>query len=405
MSQSLLINPTAMEAGLEAAFVARIRASDDQRAAFMRFVETGLPHRRMEGWRWSDFRAAAAKAGKPEARPDVHPFADVETIEIRLTDSGYEIDGNARGFEASESEPMVSDQLAPKHPIAALNEAMAPRALNIQVSSGAAIEKPILIRDQRTEASSFAQLQLAIGAGARATLIQSLESGGALQSLVCAMSIEPGARLEHYLLDSFAGDGLRHVLNAVTVQEKGVYHSTSLTTGGRLSRVETHLTYAAAHGEATINSAALLADDRHADFTTNVTHEAESCVTRQVHKGVARDRGRAVFQGKFLVNRPAQKTDAQMTANALLLSDTAEANHKPELEIYADDVECAHGSTAGALDDEALFYMRQRGLDEETARSLLIEAFVAEAFDGVTNDGVAEVFHKTVAQWLAEARV
>jgi len=404
VSHSLLINPTALEAGIEAQFVSRIRASEAQRKAFMRFVETGLPHRRVEGWRWSDFRAAAAIASKLEKHTGINPFADIEAIEIQLTDDGYVVDGAVKGVETLECDPFSSEIVASHHPIAALNEAMTQRALNIRISTGAVILKPILIRDLRTAASSFAQIKLDVGPGARVSVAQSLESSSDLQSLVCTISVEPSAKVEHFLLGGLDGDGLTHLLNAVTVQERGAYHSTSLSTGGRLARMETHLTYGGVHAEATINSAALLSGDRHADFTTNVIHNAESCVTRQIHKGVARDRGRAVFQGKFLVNRPAQKTDAQMTANALLLSDTAEANHKPELEIYADDVECAHGSTAGALNEEALFYMRQRGLDEATARGLLIEAFVAEAFDAVEHGGVAEVFRKSVAAWLAKVR-
>ena len=118
---------------------------------------------------------------------------------------------------------------------------------------------------------------------------------------------------------------------------------------------------------------------------------------------MARDRGRNIFQGKFHVERSAQKTDARMTANALLLSDGAEANHKPELEIYADDVECAHGSTSGALDADALFYLRQRGLDEDAARALLIEAFLGEVIDGIDVDGVRDVFRARVNSWLEGA--
>jgi len=129
-------------------------------------------------------------------------------------------------------------------------------------------------------------------------------------------------------------------------------------------------------------------------------HKAPHCRTRQLHKGAARDHGRNVFQGKFEVEREAQKTDAKMTANALLLSDMAEANHKPELEIYADDVECAHGSTCGALDEDALFYLRQRGLDETAARALLVEAFVGEVIDGMDDDRLGDIFCTKVADWL-----
>ena len=173
-----------------------------------------------------------------------------------------------------------------------------------------------------------------------------------------------------------------------------------MSLGAKLSRNETHLQFNGTGAHASLNSAALLSGARHSDFTTNVRHRAESCQARQIHKGVARDSARNVFQGKFHVDRAAQKTDAQMTANALLLSDRAEANHKPELEIYADDVECAHGSTAGALDEDALFYLRQRGLSEETARGLLIEAFIGEVIDGVEDEKLRFVLQSRVHQWL-----
>ncbi|HNS87870.1 MAG TPA: SufD family Fe-S cluster assembly protein, partial [Parvularculaceae bacterium] len=142
---------------------------------------------------------------------------------------------------------------------------------------------------------------------------------------------------------------------------------------------------------------------RHNDFTSAIGFLAEGCETRQTHKGVVRDKGRNVFQGKFQVDRAGQKTDARMNADALLLSDTAETNHKPELEIYADDVQCAHGATSGALDERALFYMRQRGLSEREARAMLIEAFIGSTFDNVAHPGVGEALRHRVGKWLEGA--
>ena len=142
-----------------------------------------------------------------------------------------------------------------------------------------------------------------------------------------------------------------------------------------------------------------LAAARHADATSLISFNATGCETRQLHRAAIRDRARGVFQGKFLVARGSQKTDAEMNAGALLLADTAEANHKPELEIYADDVKCAHGSTAGALDAEAIFYMRQRGLSEHAARALLVEAFLGEVFDGLPA-GIEHILRGQLSRWL-----
>ena len=192
-------------------------------------------------------------------------------------------------------------------------------------------------------------------------------------------------------------------LFAASLGAGAAFHQAALLLGGKLVRMETRLALEGAGASADFKSASILSGARHADLTTHIAHQSTGCVTRQIHKSALRDRARGVFQGKFLVARGAQKIDAEMQAKALLLSDTAEANHKPELEIYADDVQCAHGSTAGAIDEEALFYMRQRGLDEHQARALLIEAFLADVFDGAERINIAEVMRQRMHAWLEKA--
>ncbi|MCK5746938.1 MAG: SufD family Fe-S cluster assembly protein, partial [Oricola sp.] len=216
------------------------------------------------------------------------------------------------------------------------------------------------------------------------------------------MSLGEGATLDRAVLQESGPQSVTHAFFGVLVSRGAHLKQTGLSTGGRLCR---HETFALVPNEAAtvdIASASLVSGERHADFTSLVRFAGEGTTARQLHKGVARDRARNVFQGKFHVLREAQKTDAKMTANALLLSDGAEANHKPELEIYADDVECAHGSTVGALDDDALFYLRQRGLSEQQARALLVQAFVGEAMESIEDDAARAVFAARVNGWLEE---
>ena len=399
MSQSLLINPTALEASLEAQFVARIRANNEQRDAFMKFVETGLPHRRMEGWRWSDFRAAVRDAAPEQESSGATPFDDANAIMVRLTDEGWIAPEGVDGLSLKLGEPIAPSSALADHPIVSLNAALCEQSAQLVIANGAVIASPILLFDERGGASSAAQAEITVGAGARVTILQALTGAAAFRTATLSIKIAADAAVQHYLLSPRSA-GVSHLLIDAVLGEKAAFKAVGLSTGGKLARIETHLTYDGPNAEAVLNSAALLSDEAHADFTTLVRHNAPGCVTRQVHKGVSRDRGQAVFQGKFLVHRAAQKTDAQMTANALLLSGTAEANHKPELEIYADDVECAHGSTAGSLDEEALFYMRQRGLSEEAARALLIEAFVGEVFDAIDDVHIASTFRRAVSDWL-----
>ena len=144
-----------------------------------------------------------------------------------------------------------------------------------------------------------------------------------------------------------------------------------------------------------------MADRRHADLTTAVNHAGTDGTTDQLVKGVVADQGRGVFQGRITVSPGADRTDARMGHHALLLSDRAEVNAKPELLIFADDVACAHGNTVGALDEDALFYAQQRGIPEAEARAMLTEAFIGEVIDRIVHEGAREV----ARAWAAHRRV
>jgi Fe-S cluster assembly protein SufD len=147
----------------------------------------------------------------------------------------------------------------------------------------------------------------------------------------------------------------------------------------------------------------LLKGTQHGDTTLVVDHAVPGCTSREVFRAVVDDRAHSVFQGRIIVRPDAQKTDGKMMTRALLLSDEAEADNKPELEIFADDVTCGHGATAGALDDSLLFYLRARGLAEKEAQALLIQAFVGEAIEAIPDDGLREAAMAAAERWL-EAR-
>ncbi|MEO1135719.1 MAG: Fe-S cluster assembly protein SufD [Pseudomonadota bacterium] len=411
MSASLIQNASAFDAGIEAAFVARSAPNEAQAAAFDRFSKMRLPNRRLEGWRWSDFSAALRAAEFEDATGDVaiapSAFADLEPLEIQIVNGRVILpeESTVEGAAFGVIDSMATIPDLETHAIVSLNVAMNRKAFGLQVDDGVILARPILIRHiVDSGAPVFAQTLLRIGVGANVQLIETYEGEGApLYSHLCHMALRDKARFHRFVLQDTGPRAVMHALCAPKVDGGAHFDQTTLSIGARLARHETVLHYVAENAFASIDSAALLKDERHSDISTYVLHKAEACETRQVHKGVARDRGRNVFQGKFHVERPAQKTDAKMTANALLLSEGAEANHKPELEIYADDVECAHGSTVGALDDDALFYLRQRGLDEASARALLVEAFVGEVIESIENDDVREVFAARVADWLAQS--
>lgn len=410
MVETAIHNPNAFETALEAAFNARSKTGEAQAAAFDRYAKLRLPNRKVEGWKWSDFNNALRgfEPANDVADATITPsaFAGLDPLEFRIVDGRIEIPAEdmPEGLRYGVMDTVATIPELENHAIAALNVAMTRKALGIEVREGVQFDRPILIRHINTGAGfSFAQTMIRFAENAQATLIETYEGEGAgFYSHLFHTVLRDGARVKRFVLQGAGAQSITHAVCAAKMDGNALLEQTSLSTGGRLTRHESHIHFWAPGSSAVLNSASLLSGERHADFTSDVRHFAEGCKARQLHKGAAKDRGRNVFQGKFYVKREAQKTDAQMTANALLLSDTAEANHKPELEIYADDVECAHGSTVGALDEDALFYLRQRGLSEAQARALLVEAFVGEIVERINDDGIRDVFALCVKEWLDE---
>lgn len=398
----------------EAALAARAETLPPLRAAaFDVFRARGFPHRRLEGWRWSDFHqslceAAATPSVIHEAAPPLAAdLAGLRPIELRVVNGRIDAPANAfpAGVRCGVVDAVGAIPELEANPIAALNVAMTKKALGIEVVEGVEFAQPILIRHiNRGAGFSFAQSLLRLCEGARATLIETFEGdGAAFHSQLFHLVLKDGARLDRILIHDTGPEAVVHSVFAPKIEGKALLKQTSLSFGSRLARHETHAHFIAPEASLAMSTAALLSGERHSDFTSDVVFIGGRCGARQTHKGVARDKGRNVFQGKFRVTRGAQKTDARMNADALLLSETAESNAKPELEIYADDVQCAHGSTSGALDEKAIFYMRQRGLSENEARAMLIEAFVGSTFDNVAHPGIAEALRHRVSIWLEGA--
>jgi Fe-S cluster assembly protein SufD len=172
------------------------------------------------------------------------------------------------------------------------------------------------------------------------------------------------------------------------------------TSGGAVVRNQLFLRFGGEGTVANIRGASLLKGRQHADTTMVVDHAAVGCQSREVFKSVLDDESRGVFQGKIIVQPGAQQTDAKMASHALMLSEEAEADHKPELEIFADDVQCGHGATAGDLDEDLLFYLKARGIPAAEAEALLIQAFVGDAIEGIEHAGLREALIEGVAAWL-----
>jgi Fe-S cluster assembly protein SufD len=239
-----------------------------------------------------------------------------------------------------------------------------------------------------------------VSAGEEETLIESFAEPG-LDARVREIQLAPGASLTRIVTQSGAGVTLSAAY--VSLSEGASFRQFVLAEGGRLARVETHVEIEGEGAAVELNGLYLCGAGRHADLTSVIAHKAPGATTRQLVKGAARRGGRSVFQGRIVVERGAQQTDARQYHHGLLLEEGAEIFAKPELMIFADDVACAHGNTAGALDETALFYARTRGLPEAAARALLIEAFLAEAVPEELAEDAKDAALNRVRAWLAGA--
>ena len=251
----------------------------------------------------------------------------------------------------------------------------------------------------RGDGAHAASARIVLGAGARLQLFETYEGEGAyVAQTSLTLSLGEGASIERLVLAMDSPGGVSVSQAEVSLAARADFVQTVVTSGARRQRIETRVAHPGGHASLRLDGVYLLADKAHADLTTVVTHAGVDGITEQLTKGVVRDQARGVFQGRIVVEEGADRTDAKMGHHALILSDRAEVDAKPELEIYADDVACAHGNTVGALDEDALFYARQRGMPEADARALLTEAFVGQVIDRIDQDEARDA----IRAWAAE---
>jgi Fe-S cluster assembly protein SufD len=278
--------------------------------------------------------------------------------------------------------------------------------LVIEVAERAALARPlhvVFFNAGTSAASVFTRSLALIGKGARAMLIESHEGApGSEYQVNTAFEIEVGdeAHVDHVKITG-AGAGSLHVSSLMAdIGARARFNEFLFTTASAVVRNQLFIRLRGEGTVAGIRGATLLTGRQHVDTTLLADHVAGSCISRQVFKSVLDGESRGVFQGKIVVRPDAQKTDARMAAHALLLSEDAEADSKPELEIFADDVQCGHGATVGALDPDLLFYLKARGIPAKEAEALMIQAFVGEAIDGIEHAGLRDTLIDHVADWL-----
>ena len=400
-------------------------------AAFGRFETLGLPHRRIEEWKYTDLRAAMRDAKPIAGPPDAAAKAraneagrlvgDIDVRRIVVVDGtfvpelsdlkdlspGLAIGSMAQALAAGD--PLVAKHLGQVVPseregVVALNTALMRDGVVIRVAQGATVELPIHLVFAATgaqPASVFTRSLVVIEQGARVMLVESHDAVQAHQvNTALELVVGDEAHVDHIKITAGPND-LVHVSSLMaSVGARARLNDFAFNVGGGVVRNQMFVRFDGAGTVAGLRGASLLKGTQHVDTTLVADHKACGCQSREVFASVLDGESRGVFQGKIIVRPKAQQTDAKMMTRALLLSDEAEADNKPELEIFADDVQCGHGATSGALDQDLKFYLMARGIPETEAEALLVQAFVGEAIEGIEHAGLRDALMGHVVAWL-----
>ncbi|WP_300066199.1 SufD family Fe-S cluster assembly protein [uncultured Ruegeria sp.] len=391
--------------------------------ALARVLETGLPGRRDEYWKYTRPDTLITSDAMPAAvlKDDEPPIFDkLDRLKIVFVDGVFSPsdsdDLSLEGVSIDRLEDIcckdihwakelygvleARGQVPVQRPLAALNTAFASDGVAIQVTGKPS--KPINLIYRHASPTSDAILHhvVRVESGAEATI---LETGPAASRFNKCMEIDVA---DNGTLHHVRAQGRDHERRAAThmftrLGQESVYKSFTLTVNGVLTRNEQIVELTGDDAVAHVAGACVGDGDFHHDDTVFVTHDAVNCESRQVFKKVLRNGATGVFQGKILVKAGAQKTDGYQISQSLLLDDDSQFLAKPELEIYADDVACSHGSTSGAIDETALFYLRSRGVPTKDATNMLTLAFLAEAVDEIEDGSLAEAIVNRLEGWLA----
>ena len=423
----------ALKAGLPGTGVPWL--GDLREAAIERFGDLGVPTPRVEAWKYTRLRPlektayravgaddAAADAGRlppllggaaghrlvfvngrlrpdlstPGALPD---GARIESLRDTLNSDPGALEGQLGRIGVLDGQPML-----------ALNTALMDDGYVLRVGPGVALQAPVEIvflgGTADEPVACHTRNLILLDEGSRATVVEhhvGAGNGAYFANGATEIRLAGAARLAHHKVQA-EGPGALHLATVhAEVGADATYDGFCFASGARLSRNEVGVRLVGSGAHCSLTGAYMMRGDQHCDNTTVVEHMVPDTSCRELFKGVLDGKARGVFQGRIVVREDAQRTDGHQTCKTLLLSDRAEIDAKPELEIYADDVKCSHGATVGAIDEDVLFYLRSRGIPEAAARGLLVRSFLAETLHDVKPEPLAEALEKRIAAWLSQA--
>lgn len=399
--------------------------------AFAGFEAKGLPHRRLESWRYTDLRSLlreaqplAAGASRTEAVKSRLAALKLDGLRLVLVDGAFApelstLDSIPEGVSVhSLAEALVSsrDDLGRilAGPVVgaddmglALNTALMRDGVFVEIADSVELAQPIVIvalASGETERAVFHRSVVLAGKGAKGTIVEVSETAGAAaQQLNGAIVFETGdeSEIQHIRLVTRQQAATVEVQSLLaTVGGQAKFDSFALVCNAGTLRQQYFVRYAGEHTEIGLRGVNLLGQAQHSDVTLIVDHAVPHGTSRELFKTIAGGESTGVFQGKVVVRQHAQKTDGSMKSNALLLNEGATMFNKPELEIFADDVVCGHGATVAQIDSEQLFYLMARGLPRSQAEALVLQAFAGEAVEFIGDENVRALVMEEVEAWL-----
>ena len=396
--------------------------TEARKAAIGTFAALGLPHRRIEQWKWTDLRSAlkeplspavggAATTSAPDIDAALEDLAALDAYRMVFVDGQHVPElstvAGAKGLEMASlaaalaksgdhaGHGLIAASAIGQEAVIALNTAFMTDGAVIRIGKAVRLDKPLLLVFARTATEGrlvTTRNILELGDGAHATVIEAhvaLRGAAPGQANTLSdVSVGDGGHLTHTKC-TLAGEAASHLATwLATLGKAATYHAFQLTASTGLARNNLFVTFKGEGAKLDISGAFLGRGAEHIDTTLVVDHAVPGCESRELFKGVLADKAHGVFQGKVIVRPDAQKSDGKQMAQALMLSPDAEFDSKPELEINADDVVCGHGSTSAEIDEDLLFYFRARGIAAEEARALLIESFIGETIDKIAEAAV-----------------
>ena len=373
---------------------------------FNQFLEDGFPSKRIEDWKFSDLNSIldknlkSFKFGVNSPNKNINKdilLKDFDHSKIFLTNGDlsyldiHEDDKNK--FDVI-SENLLFDDKITHNSLNNLNKALSNKLTKIKILEGKIIEKPIIIYNDTTSNNITniinARSKIILEKNSSVTILNLFYNkiNDSFINLNFDFDIKENSNFKNYVIDLFNNDNCKYSFTNINIAKNGYYENFIYSAGSKYSRNEINCNLNENYSSAFINGIININDNKHHEIKTNINHLSENTKSHQLIKSVLNDQSNAAYQGKIFVEKEAQKTDGYQLSRALLLDQNTEFNAKPELEIYADDVKCSHGSTSGNLDQNTIFYLMSRGIGYVEAKKLLIDGFINDVIEKITNKEV-----------------